>query len=171
MLQYTWKYDVYFDRLCTVSTILRPIFRHQTLADGPTSGSWSKVLSLGATRASTSSTGSISETCTARSMYFVLSVSRGSVLRILPVLQVFRVSILRVHICLCSRGSLLLIFSVLSVVGPSQYSQYVGLLSTRSILAACTPILSVLGLRIVLEHLLGAIFVFFGAKKVVFGRS
>ena len=35
----------------------------------------------------------------------------------------------------------------------SHYSQYLGLLSTRSILAASTPILSVLGLRFVVEHL------------------
>ena len=35
----------------------------------------------------------------------------------------------------------------------SHYSQYAGLLSTRNILAASTPILSVLGLRFFLEHL------------------
>ena len=51
MLSNTWsmKY-IYFDRLCTVSTILRPIVRHKSLTDGPTSGSWSKLLSLGTTR-------------------------------------------------------------------------------------------------------------------------
>ena len=75
-------------------------------------------------------------------MLRALSVSRGSAHRILLVLQVFRVSILRVHISLCSRGSVLLILSLLSVFGPSQYSQY---------LAASTPMLSVLGLRIVFD--------------------
>ena len=41
---------MYFDRLCTVSTILRPIVRYKSLTDGSTSGSWSKLLSLGTTR-------------------------------------------------------------------------------------------------------------------------
>ena len=45
----------------------------------------------------------------------VLSVSRGSVLRILLVLQDSRVSVLRVHICLCCRDSVLLILSVLKL--------------------------------------------------------
>ena len=57
------------------------------------------------------------------------------------------VSILRVRICLCSRSSVLLACS------HCHYSQYVGLLSTRIILAASTPTLSVLGLRFVLEYL------------------
>ena len=35
----------------------------------------------------------------------------------------------------------------------SHYSQYLGLLSTRNILAASSPILSVLGLRFAFEHL------------------
>ena len=44
-----FEYEVYFDRLCTLSTIFRPIVRHKTLPDSP-SGSWSKLLSLGTTR-------------------------------------------------------------------------------------------------------------------------
>ena len=70
-------------------------------------------------------------------------------MRILPVvvvLQVLRVSILRVHSCLCSRGPIVLIRSVLSVFESCQHSQYVGLPSTRSVLATTTPILAVLGL-------------------------
>ena len=46
--------------------------------------------------------------------------------------------------CLYSRGS---------VLPCSHYSQYLGLLSTRDSMAASTPILSGLGLRLVLEHL------------------
>ena len=79
--------------------------------------------------------------------------------------QVFRVSILWIHICLCSRGSVLLILSLLSVFGSSQYSQHFGrqfsnTLSTNcsrdpffSVLATFWPplLLSVLGLRIVRE--------------------
>ena len=127
----------YFDRLCTVSTILRPIIRHKTLMDGPTNESWSK-LQLEYLEHWQYFGNTYCEECVLR----VLSVSRGSVLRVLPVPQVLRVTILRVHICLSSRGSVLLILSVLSVlsvlsiVGPSQYSQYVGILSTRNILAA-----------------------------------
>ena len=41
---------LYFDRLRTVSTIIRPIVRHKLLVDGPTSGSWSKLLTLATSR-------------------------------------------------------------------------------------------------------------------------
>ena len=50
MVSNTWKYEVYSDRLCTVSSIIRPIVGHKSVSDGPTSGSWSKLLSLGTTR-------------------------------------------------------------------------------------------------------------------------
>ena len=76
---------------------------------------------------------------------------RGSALKIFSVLQVFRVSILlllRVHIFACT----LEIDSVLLVL--SVYSQLLGLLSTHYILASSTSILSVLGLRVILERLL-----------------
>ena len=141
------EYDAYFDRLCTVWAILWPIVRHKTLPDGPTSGSWSEIISLGTTR--------VLRALAVRREYVlrVLSVSRGSVLSILGVLQVFRVSILQVHSCLCSRGPVRLIFSVLSVVGPSQYSQRVSLLIFCKVLASSTAMHSVLGLQIVLEHL------------------
>ena len=65
------------------------------------------------------------------------AVSLSFVQRVLPVLYVFGVSILRVHICLCPRGFVLLILPVLSVIGPSQRSLYFGrqysnTLSTRT---------------------------------------
>ena len=44
------QYEAYFGRLCTVSTIVRPILRHKSLTDGPTGGSWTKFLSFGTTR-------------------------------------------------------------------------------------------------------------------------
>ena len=135
------QYEVYFDRLCTVSTILRPIVRHKTLPDSPTSGSWSKLLSPGITRV-------LRALAVFRHIYAlrVLSVFRGSALRILPVLQVFRVSILRVQ-------TYKLAYALgVRYCSYSRYSQYLGLLSTRNILAASTPILSVLGLWFVLEH-------------------
>ena len=72
------EYKVYFGRPCTVSTILRPILQLKSLTDGPTSGSWSKLLiSLGTTRILRALTGSISGVCTARSMYceYTLSIS------------------------------------------------------------------------------------------------
>ena len=123
------------------SAILRPIIRHETITDGPTRWSWSKLLSLGATRVLGAHWQYFENTYCEEYAHRVLLVSRGSVLRIMPVLQVFRVSVLRAHICLCSRSSVLLILPVLSVVGPYQHSHLVGLIiSTRSILAASTPI-------------------------------
>ena len=110
--------------------ILRPIVRHKILPDGPTSGSWSILLSLGTTRVltltlSTWTTGSILK------MYAL----RGII--------VFRYCgyifgyALRVRYC-----------------SYSHYAQYLGLLSTRNVFAASsTRILSVLGLRLVLERL------------------
>ena len=85
--------------------------------------------------------------------------------------QVFRVSVLRVHVC--QEFGTAHTLSIPSVVGPSQYSHCVGLLSTRNILAASTPILLVFGLRIFPKHLLykislKAIFTLMSAKKKIF---
>ena len=55
-----------------------------------------------------------------------LSISRFCTLDIACTLKDCRVSILRVHICLCFRVSALLVLSVLSVVGLSQYWQHCG---------------------------------------------
>ena len=47
--QYIWEYGGYFDHLCTVSTNHAHCWR-KTITDGPSSGSWSKILlSLGVT--------------------------------------------------------------------------------------------------------------------------
>ena len=54
----------------------------------------------------------------------------------------------------------------------SHYSQCLGLLSTRTILAASTPILSVLGLRFVLEQLsVKPSYVTLSTKKKIFWRD
>ena len=57
------------------SLTLRPIVRLKSLTDGPTSGSWSKLLSLGTTRILRALTGSISGIFTARSMNFEYTLS------------------------------------------------------------------------------------------------
>ena len=92
----------------------------RTLTDGNTSGIWSIVLSLGAIRVLRA------QTVFQEYVLRVLSVSRDFVQRKSPALQVFRVSIPPVHICLYSRGSVLLILSVLAVCCRPvlQYSQY-----------------------------------------------
>ena len=134
-----FEYRVRFDHPCTMSTILKPNVRHKTLPDNATSGSWSKLLSLGTTRV-LKSTGSISSYAQP-----VLSVSRGSVLRVFCLYSkyfVFRYCGYILACALCVR-----------YCSYSRYSEYLGLLSTRNILAASAPILSVLGLRFVLEHL------------------
>ena len=131
--------------MASIIIIFRPMVRYKTLPDSRTSGSWSNLLSRGTTRVLRAL--QYFELWSARYMYWEYS-------QYLEVLycgyclysQVFRVSILRVHTCLCSRGSVW-------YCSYSHYSEYLGLLSTRNILAASTPILSVLGLRFVLEHL------------------
>ena len=66
------------------------------------------------------------------------------------------------HTCLCSRGMVLLILSLLPVFGSSQYNS----------LAASTPILSVFGLRFVLEHLsVKPSYVTLSTKKKIFWRD
>ena len=78
--------------------------------DGPTSGSWIKLNSAGAT-------GILRALAVIREyILWVFAILQGSVLRILPVLQLFRWSILRV-------------LPVLGVLycSYSQYSQYLGL--------------------------------------------
>ena len=100
------KYDVYFGRLCTVSTIFRPIVRHSQMV---------LRVGVGAKYFRWGQLEYLEHWHYFRNIYCeeyalrALSVSRGSVLPILPVLQVFRTSILRVHTCLCLRGSVLLI--------------------------------------------------------------
>ena len=84
-------------------------------------------ISFAGDNSSTQSTGSISGICAARNVY--REYSQYLEVRYCGYClysQVFRVSILRVRICMYSTGSVLLILSVLSVFGPSQYSQYLG---------------------------------------------
>ena len=72
----------YFDHLCTTVSMFSCELLQKTLTDGPTSGTWSKLL-----------VGSISGMLV---ILRVLAVLRGSVPRMLSVLQAFRGSILRV---------------------------------------------------------------------------
>ena len=90
----------------------------EAFADGPTSGCWSTLFSVGATgvfRVLRTLTGSIS-----RFLYLECSQSfRGSALRVLPPLQVFRGSILRVSYPCLGFCTVLLILPVLAVFGLS----------------------------------------------------
>ena len=102
------EYEVYFEHLSIISC---PFCRRKySQEDGPTSGSWSILLSVGAT-------GVLRVLAVFRDYLLrVLSEFRGSVLRILRALQIFRGLILRV----------LPVLGVLSC-SYSKYAQYLGL--------------------------------------------
>ena len=128
----------------------RPIVRHKTLPDSPTSvgvganyfrwGQLEYLRHCSISRCINAQRG----ICTTGiyTCIYVPSVSRGSVVRILPVLQVCFVFRYCRYMLACALGVRYCPYSV--------YSQYLGLLSTRNILAVSTPILS---LRFLLEHL------------------
>ena len=112
-----------FDRLCTMST------NSQAYCSAQNSPRWShewesKQITYARDNSSTQCTGSILRYCELRGIVFRY---RGYMLA-------------------CALG--------VRYCSYLHYSQYVGLLSTRNILAGInsTPILSVLGLRLVLEH-------------------
>ena len=162
------EYDIYFAGLCTVSTIVRPISRHKTLADGPTSGRCSKSLSLGTTRALKALT-VFREYVTTGSMHCEYS-------QYLDIILYCGYCLHSKHFVLCdTAGTYLLVlswfctahtlrilnsctFSLLAICEPPQYSLCFGLQYSKysqysdyelfsSMLYCCILYRSVLGLR------------------------